>query len=108
VALATSLVAAACSGSGAPKVPLARGAADSVRAVETAHGFLGPQAKEALDSGNTLFKQRAYADALGQYRAAAALAPQHAAPLFGIYMVARATNNAPMADSAPANPPPTR
>lgn len=100
-ALATALVAAACSGrSETPKVALARVAADSVRAVEAAHGFLGPQAKAALDSGNALFKQRAYADALGQYRAAAALAPQHAAPLFGIYMVARATNNVPMADSA--------
>jgi len=101
-ALAASLVVAACSGkSEPPKVPLARGSAlDSVHAVETAHGFLGPQAKAALDSGNTLFKKRSYAEALGQYRAAAALAPQHAAPLFGIYMVARATNNAAMADSA--------
>jgi hypothetical protein len=101
-ALATSLVVAACSGkSEAPKVPLGRVAAvDSARAIEAAHGLLGPQAKMALDSGNTLFKRRAYAEALGQYRAAAALAPQHAAPLFGIYMVARATNNAAMADSA--------
>lgn len=99
-ALGASLFLAACSGE-APKTPLGRVATvDSARAVETAHGFLGPQAKAALDSGNTLFKQRAYAGALGQYRTAAALAPQHAAPLFGIYMVARATNNTPMADSA--------
>lgn len=101
-ALSAVLVMAACTGrSDPPKVPLGRGAAvDSVRALEAAHGFLGPQARTALDSGNALFRKGAYEEALGQYRAAAALAPQHAAPLFGVYMVARATNNAAMADSA--------
>ncbi|HEY7235053.1 MAG TPA: hypothetical protein VH539_12950 [Gemmatimonadaceae bacterium] len=67
---------------------------------QQAHALLGPAAKAALDSGNVLFRKKAYAEALGQYRAAAALAPQHSAPLFGIYMVARATNNRAMADSA--------
>lgn len=101
-ACAAALVMAACTGrSETPRMPLGRGSAiDSVRAVEAAHGLLGPQAKMALDSGNALFRKGAYEEALGQYRAAAALAPQHAAPLFGIYMVARATNNAAMADSA--------
>ena len=83
----------------APKVPLTRGAADP-NAVEAAHGLIGPAAKAALDSGNVLFRHKAYAAALAQYRAASALAPQHSAPFFGIYMVARATNNPAMADSA--------
>ncbi|MGZ3372141.1 MAG: hypothetical protein ACXU9O_02795 [Gemmatimonadaceae bacterium] len=91
----------ACSGRrDPPKVPLAKGGADSASAVEAAHALLGPAAKAALDSGNVLFRKKAYAAALAQYRAASALAPQHSAPLFGIYMVARATNNPVMADSA--------
>lgn len=82
-----------------PKVPLGQ-IADSTRAREQAHALLGPAAKAALDSGNVLFRKKAYSDALAQYREAAELAPQHSAPLFGIYMVARATNNKAMADSA--------
>ena len=82
-----------------PRVPLGR-IADSLVAQREAHALLGPAAKAALDSGNVLFRKKAYAEALSQYRAAADLAPQHSAPLFGIYMVARATNNKAMADSA--------
>lgn len=82
-----------------PKVPLGR-AADSARAEQQAHALLGPAAKAALDSGNVLFRKKNYQGALAEYRAASALAPQHAAPLFGIYMVARATDNRAMADSA--------
>ena len=93
-------LALGCSRDEPPKVPLGRTSpADSVRAEQRAHALLGPKAKAALDSGNVLFRKKAYTDALGQYRAAAELAPQHAAPLFGIYMVARATNNRAMADS---------
>lgn len=85
----------------APKVPLATAAVgDSARAVAEAHALIGPAARAALDNGNSLFRKKAYDAALAQYRAAAALAPQHAAPLYGIYMVARATNNTAMADSA--------
>ena len=82
-----------------PKVPLGQ-ITDTARAREQAHALLGPAAKAALDSGNVLFRKKAYTEALAQYRAAAELAPQHSAPLFGIYMVARATNNKAMADSA--------
>lgn len=82
-----------------PRVPLGR-AADSAHAEEHAHALLGAAAKAALDSGNVLFRKKDYTEALAQYRAAAALAPQHSAPLFGIYMVAHATNNKAMADSA--------
>ena len=66
----------------------------------TAHGLIGPEAKAALDRGNALFTKKSYAAALVEYRAAAAIAPQHEAPLYGIYMVARALNNAPLAVSA--------
>jgi hypothetical protein len=93
--------AIACSGGGnPPKVPLGAASAANPKAVEAAHALIGPAAKAALDSGNVLFRKKAYGDALAQYRAASALAPQHSAPLFGIYMVARATNNPVMAESA--------
>jgi hypothetical protein len=97
--VAAASLLAACTTQEAPRVPLGR-AADSAHAERDAHALLGPAAKAALDSGNVLFRARAYDGALAEYRAAAALAPQHSAPLFGIYMVARATNNSAMADSA--------
>ncbi|HSJ62805.1 MAG TPA: hypothetical protein VK922_02750 [Gemmatimonadaceae bacterium] len=59
-------------------------------------------ARAALDSGNRLFSAKAYAAALEQYRRAAALAPEHDAPLFGIVMVANATKDSALADSAAA------
>jgi len=102
IVLALALVATACTvKQEAPKVPLSQAtAADSARRVASAHAFLGPAARAALDSGNALYRKKAYAEALAQYRAASALAPQHAAPYFGIYMVARATRDSAMADSA--------
>ena len=85
----------------APKIPLAQAAAaDSARAVAAAHGGIGPEARAMLDSGNRLFRKKDYAGALVQYRAASALEPQHAAPFFGMYMVARATHDSASADSA--------
>jgi hypothetical protein len=88
-------------GQDSPKVPLAQAARpDSAGLEAAAHALLGPAAKGALDSGNVLFRKKAYDAALAQYRAASILAPQHSAPLFGIYMVARATSNASLADSA--------
>ena len=85
----------------APKVPLGQvSTADSARAMTAAHAIIGPAAKAALDSGNALYRRKAYAAALAQYRAASTLAPAHAAPFFGMYMVARATSNTRMADSA--------
>lgn len=100
LALAAAMIALGCTAKDEPpKVPLGH-IADTARAREQAHALLGQAAKAALDSGNALFRRKAYAEALAQYRAAAELAPQHSAPLFGIYMVARATNNRAMADSA--------
>jgi len=88
----------------AVKVPLGQATAgDSARAIAAAHAQIGPAARAALDSGNAYFRKKAYAAALANYRAASALAPQHAAPFFGIYMVARATHDSSMADSALAD-----
>ena len=53
---------------------------------------LAANAQAAIDSGNALYTAKDYAAALVQYRRAAALAPGHEAPLFGILMVANATN----------------
>ena len=104
LALAAGAVLAACSDrQDPPKVPLASAArVDTASPEITAHSLLGPAAKAALDSGNALFRKKEFAGALSQYRAASSLAPQHSAPLFGIYMVARATNDSAMADSAMA------
>ncbi len=106
IAITAALVAvsggmSACSRGDAPKIPLAQGVtADSAKAVEAAHGIIGPAARAQLDSGNTEYRRKAYPAALVHYRAASTLAPQHAAPFFGIYMVARATHDTLMADSA--------
>jgi hypothetical protein len=101
--IATMLVATACSPANeAPKVPLGqRAPVDSAQPVSpVAHAIIGPRAKSALDSGNALYRKKQFAAALVHYREASELAPQHAAPFFGIYMVARATGNTAMADSA--------
>jgi hypothetical protein len=101
LSLASLCVAVACGKGGAPKVSLSDATtADSVHRMESAHALLGPAAKAQLDTGNTLYRARDYAGALTRYRTAADLAPQHAAPLFGIYMVAHATGNTSLADSA--------
>ena len=101
-AVTVGIVAACSRDASTGRVPLSRASvgSDSLRALEAAHALLGPAAKAALDRGNAFFRKSQYAEALTEYRAAAALAPQHAAPLFGIYMVGRATNNSALADSA--------
>lgn len=94
-------LALACGKSDAPKIPLAQGpVTDSARSVEAAHGVIGPAARAALDSGNAFYRKKDYTEALVHYQSASALAPQHPAPFFGIYMVGRAINNRAMADSA--------
>lgn len=101
---ATFLTAAlcACGRDTGPRTSLAATKSDSAKQVEEAHALLGPGARAQLDSGNAAFRKKAYDEALGRYRKASDLAPQHAAPFFGMYMVARATNNNKLADSAMA------
>ena len=85
----------------APKIPLGRRAEHAASAAAAVAAVpINANALVALDSGNALFRRKAYAAALVQYRVAAQRAPEHAAPLFGVYMVARATNDTRLADSA--------
>lgn len=63
---------------------------------------LPPVARAALDSGNAAYRAKAYPQALVEYRAAAAAAPDEAAPYFGIYMAATALHDTALADSASA------
>jgi len=60
---------------------------------------IGGAAKVALDSGNLLFRAKAYEMALAQYRRAADLAPEEIAPLLGIMMVAEVTKDAKLAEA---------
>lgn len=59
----------------------------------------GP-AREPLDRGNSAYRAGDYSGALDAYRAAAAAAPEDAAPYFGIYMAATALHDRALADSA--------
>ena len=89
-----------CGGSDAPKTPLGQanqgGVGGSGAATPAA---IGGEAKAALDSGNILFRAKAYDRALAQYRRSARLAPTELAPLLGILMVTEVTKNAKLADS---------
>jgi hypothetical protein len=90
---AATVTVDACSGADAPKTPL--GAADS--GTIAPDGAMVPaiqgEAKAALDSGNILFRAKAYGRALAQYRRSADLAPAELAPLLGIMMVADVTKD---------------
>jgi hypothetical protein len=57
------------------------------------------ESKAALDSGNLLFRAKAYDRALVEYSRSARLAPTALAPLLGILMVAEVTKNAKLSKS---------
>jgi hypothetical protein len=61
---------------------------------------LTPESQKALNTGNEAFRKQDYAGALAQYEIAAKSSPDHAAPWFGIYMVAKAKNDTKGADAA--------
>jgi hypothetical protein len=87
----------------APKIPLDQANAGSTgRSGASITGAVDGEAKMALDSGNMLFRAKAYDRALAQYRRSAQLAPTELAPLFGILMVTDVTKNAKLADSTRA------
>lgn len=77
------------------RVPFGQSAGN---AGQTAPRITG-EAKIALDSGNALFRAKAYDLALAQYRRSAQLVPTDVTPLFGVLMVAEATDNPKLADS---------
>lgn len=95
LAIAASI--SGCRGSEAPKVPL--GQPNIGASEEAGPAPIGGEARVALDSGNTLFRAKAYDSALAQYRRSARLAPTELAPLLGILMVTDVTKNARLADS---------
>ena len=99
--LATAVTVWACSGSDRePKIPLGQANAGSMgTSGASTTGVIGGEAKTALDSGNMLFRAKAYDRALAQYRRSARLAPTELAPLIGILMVTDVTKNARLADS---------
>ena len=57
-------------------------------------------ALNALDAGNAEYRAKNYSEAMAKYREATLAAPEHAAPWFGLYMVASEVKNTPLADSA--------
>ena len=105
-------VLSACTGKDAPMVSLDKrsappavvnaGAAPGDRPTLNPDAGLGPVARAALDSGNAAYRVKNYRVALRHYRAAANSAPAQAAPWFGIYMIAQATGDKALADSATA------
>jgi len=95
---------AACGGSATDRaaVPLggASGAPAAGQAGTRPAKVLSPAAKAALDAGNAAFRAKDYAAALTAFEQARVLAPDNAAPWFGIYMVAQARNDTKAADAA--------
>jgi alkanesulfonate monooxygenase SsuD/methylene tetrahydromethanopterin reductase-like flavin-dependent oxidoreductase (luciferase family) len=53
-----------------------------------------------VDSGNVLYRARRYPEALVQYRRTVERSPDDVTGYFGVYMVAVATNDHALADSA--------
>lgn len=104
IAAMTTLIVACGRGNELPKTPLSVGSMSpgappaSRMTGDTRDLPLG--ARVALDSGNALFRAKRYPEALAQYRLATKRAPDDAAAYFGIYMVASATKEQALADSA--------
>ena len=107
------LVLGACGNDEQPKTPLAQmtGAATDT-ALPPNHPPIGgtgaaatapplpEEARTALASGNASYRAKDFEAALKSYRAAAAAAPDHPAPYFGIQMAASALDRPAVADSA--------
>ena len=96
------LLLGACSGkkpeAAPPAAPTMAGAAGAAGAV------MPPTSTDAerlvLDSANTMFRAKNYPAALEGYRRAAAIAPEDIAPWFGVYMVAAATKDKALGETA--------
>jgi hypothetical protein len=105
IALAPALLVAlaACDTSdSAGRQPLAASGAAADMAAGAPAPELPPAAMTALDAGNTAYRAKQFDDAIAKYREAAAAAPQHAAPWFGVFMAANELKNTALADSAMA------
>jgi hypothetical protein len=82
--------------------PSSGAATASTASTNSAEPALPAAAIAALDAGNVAYRAKEFDAALAKYREAALAAPQHAAPWFGIYMVANDVKNVALADSAMA------
>jgi hypothetical protein len=98
-----ALAASACAKSDADTGAAASASAPAVPPPGQGAAPMIPEAvRIPLDRANGAFRAGRYDDALQGYREAAAAAPDEAAPWYGVYMVAQATKNAALADSAMA------
>ena len=99
--LAAAVTIWGCGGKGdAPKVPLDQAQPGAMGGGgSAAPGVMGGEAKTAIDSGNILFRAKAYDQALIQYQRSSQLAPMESAPLLGILMVADVTKNTKLAEA---------
>lgn len=107
-ALGASALLLACKQVERPRIPLS--GAESAANLPEGHPPVGsagaalPElttaARAALDSGNAAYRAKNFPLALRHYREATRSAPTHASPWFGIFMVAQATQNTALADSA--------
>jgi hypothetical protein len=103
-----AIAACGANGTDSPKQPLnaatdgstGMNGATSGPPVDQLPPGMTPLAAAHLDSANVAFRARQYDQAMGFYRKAALDVPEHAAPWYGIYMVAQATKNTALADSA--------
>lgn len=94
--IAGSAIICGCKGSEAPKIPLGSTPPATAEADQPGTVVTG-EARLALDSGNILFRAKAYDQALVQYSRSADLAPTQVAPLLGIMMVADITKDSKLA-----------
>lgn len=97
VFFAAAVTIGACGGADAPKTPLGVANSRTMGADNAIVPAIRGEAKLALDSGNTLFRVKAYHKALAQYRRSADMAPSELAPLLGILMVAEVTKDSRLA-----------
>jgi hypothetical protein len=96
---AVAVAICGCKGKEAPKTPLGAAPVASSGANEATMTGLTGEARLALDSGNVLFRAKAYDQALAEYNRSADLAPTELAPLLGIMMVADVKNDTKLADA---------
>jgi hypothetical protein len=100
-----SIVPLACGKDDGPRLPLSD-ISGTASQLPSGHPSLDPgpglpaMARSALDSANAAFRVKDYRRALQFYRQAANAAPTHASPWFGVFMVAQATGNTALRDSA--------
>jgi Flp pilus assembly protein TadD len=86
------------------RVPLSASSAapmaGAAGAATTPAPVMTPEGQSLLDAGNAAFRKKDYTAAKSAFEKAAKLSPEHAAPWFGLYMVAQARKDNRAADSA--------